>query len=190
MGDQMDRRALLRGGSIAAAAAAAAAGTSVMTAGPAAADPLVPVYLPIGPVRLYDSREEGAPISRNQTRNLFADSAPSALLQGVCFNVTITGTVTSSGFLAIFPGDEAWGGTSSINWDKPGQTIANNALTLVSSVDGSINVRCGAAAGGSTHFILDLVAYLVLIDFGAVGAAGLKAQSTRLTAAVAAAAAR
>ena len=189
MGDQMDRRALLRGGSVAAVAVAAAAGTSVMTAGPAAADPLVPVYLPIGPVRLYDSREEGAPISRNQTRNVLAGMATPETI-AFCFNVTLTGTVTSSGYLAIFPGDEAWSGTSSINWDKPGQTIANNALTLVSSVDGSINVRCGAAAGGSTHFILDLVAFSFVTDLGLVGAAELKAQSTRLTAAVAAAAAR
>lgn len=189
MGDQMDRRALLRGGSVAAAAVAAAAGTSVMTAGPAAAAPLVPVYLPLGPIRVYDSREVGGRISRNQTRNVHTGLADPEVL-GLCFNVTITGTVTSSGYLAIFPGDGAWSGTSSINWDKPGQTIANNAFTWVSFVDGSINVLCGAAAGGSTHFILDLVASSFITDLGLVGAAELKAQSTRLTAAVAAAAAR
>ena len=189
MGDQMDRRALLRGGSVAAVAVAAAAGTSVMTAGPAAAAPFVPVYLPLGPIRVYDSREVGGRISRNQTRNVLAGMATPETI-AFCFNVTLTGTVTSSGYLAIFPGDEAWGGTSSINWDKPGQTIANNAFTWVSLDDGSINVLCGAAAGGSTHFILDLVAFSFVTDLGLVGAAELKAQSTRLTAAVAAAAAR
>lgn len=167
MDEHMNRRALLRGGGAAVAAAAAAVGTSVVGAGPAAAEPIVPLYLPYGPERLYDSREGDGRIVRNETRNLGAGFAlPEEL--AYCFNVTITGTVSGTGYLSVFPGDEDWPGTSSINWFAPNQTIANNAFTWLSLVDGSVNVRCGALAGGGTHFILDLVAILALEDVGAV----------------------
>ena len=62
---------------------AAAVGTSVVTAGPAAAAPLVPIYLPYGPERVYDSREEVGRIVRYETRNLldgFAFPEDAALL--------------------------------------------------------------------------------------------------------------
>ena len=64
--------------------------------------------------------------------------------------------------------------TSSINWDRQGQTIANNAFTWLSLVDGSINVRCGATTGGSTHFILDVTAILVLVDLAEFSLTGMK----------------
>ena len=59
MEESLNRRALLRGGSVAVVAVAATVGSSVVTAGPAGAAPLGPVYLPFGPMRLYDSREGG-----------------------------------------------------------------------------------------------------------------------------------
>jgi hypothetical protein len=178
MEDRLNRRALLRGGGMAAAAAAATVGTSVVTAGPAAADPLVPIYLPYGPERVYDSREDDGRIGRNQTRNVLAGfSFPEEF--AFCFNVTLTGTVNSAGFLAVFPGDETWNGTSSINWDRQGQTIANNAFTWLSFEDGSVNVHCGTSTGGSTHFILDLIAIASIYDAGAVSATSLKAAKAR-----------
>jgi hypothetical protein len=165
MGAELNRRALLRSGGLAAAATAAAVGTSVVTASPAAADPLIPIYIPIGPERLYDSRDEGGRIGPSQTRNLLDGVAfPEDL--AYCFNVTLTSTLGTSGYLSVFPGDESWNGTSSINWDKQGQTIANNAYTWLAVEDGTINVRCGTSAGGGTHFILDLVAILMIADFG------------------------
>jgi hypothetical protein len=159
----LNRRSLLWGGGAAVAAAAAAVGTSVITAGPAAADPIVPLYIPVDPERLYDSREVGGPILSGQTRTLFAGGPPDPLF-AACFNVTVVSTTGSSGFLSLFPGDIAWPGTSSINWFGPGQVLANNALTTLSTADGSIKVRCGATGGGGTHFILDLMALAVIAD--------------------------
>lgn len=115
----------------------------------------------------------GGRIGRNQTRNLGGEFAEPEEF-AYCFNVRLTGTVGSTGYLSLFPGDEEWPGTSSINWDRQGQTIANNAFTWLSLVDGSINVRCGATTGGSTHFILDLVAIGFMMDVGALARAGMK----------------
>lgn len=180
MEERLDRRALLRGGSVAVAAAAATVGTSVMTAGPASAAPLAPIYIPVGPIRVYDSRTGGGRISRNQTRNVLAGFADPEDL-AFCLNVTITQTVGASGFLSIFPGDETWGGASSINWDRPGQTVANNAYTWVGVDDGSINVRCGASTGGSTHFILDLIAVTFIADLGLLGPTQLRSKGSQMS---------
>ena len=127
----------------------------------------------IGPERVYDSREEGGRIVRNETRNLL-DGFAFPEEAAYCFNVTLTGTQGSRGFLSVFPGDESWGGSSSINWDRTNQTIANNAYTWLALDDGTVNVHCGTVVGGSTHFILDLVAILSIQDF-AVEPANLKA---------------
>ena len=178
MEERLNRRALLKGGGVAVAAAAAAVGTSVVTAGPAAAEPLVPIYLPFGPERVYDSREEGGRIVRNETRNLL-DGFAFPEEAAYCFNVTLTGTQGSRGFLSVFPGDESWGGSSSINWDRTNQTIANNAYTWLALDDGTVNVHCGTVVGGSTHFILDLVAILSIQDFAVEPAALKAAQAAR-----------
>ena len=58
-------------------------------------------------------------------------------------------------------------------------------LTGISSDDGSVNVLCGAGAGGGTHFILDLMAIIVLEDLAigpaALGAAAANAAETVAT---------
>ena len=55
----------------------------------------------------------------------------------------------SWGFLSVFPGDESWGGSSSINWDRTNQTIANNAYTWLGLDDGTVNVHCGTVGGAA-----------------------------------------
>ena len=59
----------------------------------------------------------------------------------------------AAGFLAVFPGDITWPGTSSVNWFGPNQNLSNNAFVFVPD-DGVITVRCG---GLRTHFVIDLI---------------------------------
>ena len=155
------RKFLLKSGATAAAAATAA---TTIAAQPAGAAPLSPIYLPVGPFRTYDSRKSDGKISAGQTRTLTGGNQPGDLAH--VFNLTVTKT-TGSGYLAVFPADETWGGTSSINWTGPNQTRANNAITGIRS-DGGINIYCGG--GGSAEFILDLMAVVTIVDLGALGA--------------------
>jgi hypothetical protein len=160
--------------------AGAAAGAAMLLGGEsaAAATPyLAPCYVPVDPVRVYDSRFSGQGIlGSGVIRRLVGGTLPQDIAQ--CFNLTVTQT-QGAGYLAVFAGDKTWGGTSSINWTGPNQTLANNALSPVAIADGAINVLCGQ--GGSTHFILDLVATITLLDLNelngvaAAGAAGTTA---------------
>lgn len=106
------------------------------------------------PVRMYDSRS-GARIAAGQVRTHQLASQVPVGATGVLLNVTVTGT-QSSGFLTVYASDQSAPGTSSINWDSSGRTLAN-AVTSAIPASRSINVRCGSS---STHYIVDLVGYL------------------------------
>src|SRR5688572_30665724 len=175
MESELGRRSVLMGGGAAIAGTAAAVGASVLGATPAAADPIVPIYIPFGPERVYDSRDTSDRIVRNETRNLFAGVIDPEFFWALNFNVTITGTAGSFGFLSVFPGDEDWPGSSTINWFAPGQTIANTAFVWTALTDGSINVRCGGNTGTSTHFILDVTAASIPVDVGGAVPTALRA---------------
>ncbi len=88
----------------------------------------MPVYLPLDPVRVDDSRVTGGKISNNQERDM--QTFLSASILAVTVNLTITET-EGGGFLAVFPGDIAWPGTSSVNWFGPNQNLCNNAFVFV-----------------------------------------------------------
>lgn len=158
------RRELLAGGGL--ATAAMLAGGALVGASPAAAEDLSFAYVPVGPFRVYDTRDGDGRIFRNEQWTLSGAAEPGEL--GHMYNLTVTETAGAAGYLSIFPGDIAWPGSSSINWFGPGQTLANNAYTLLGDPDGSINVLCGGPSGASTHFVLDLCAVLVLVDLDSV----------------------
>jgi len=150
------RDLLVKGG---AAAAAAAVGATMIGASPAGAATLIPVLLPITPVRLYDSREASGPLYAGQTRDLVGEQTEALAF---LLNVTITETV-SSGFLSVFSADDTWPGTSTVNWSAPGQTIANTAYTLIRLADSGVSAYVGGPAS-STQFILDLTGVLAMVD--------------------------
>jgi hypothetical protein len=177
MESELGRRSVLMGGGAAIVGTAAAVGASMISATPAAAEPIVPIYYPIGPERVYDSRTIGDNIIRNETRTLFAGEIDPSFYWALNFNLTIVGTVGSSGWLSLFPGDIAWPGSSTINWTGTGQTLANNAFAWTAVSDGSIKVRCGGNTGASTHFILDVTAALIPEDVGATAATAFRAPS-------------
>lgn len=148
------------------AAAVAAIGATLLDGSSASAvtPVLTPVYLPIPPFRWFDSRHEGIKVTTGEEWKLTA--TPHANDLAYAFNVTVTSTV-GKGWLAVYPGDATFDGTSSINWFGNDQDLANNAYTGFEPSDSGVHIRCGGG-GTRTHFILDLTAILVLIDLSTV----------------------
>lgn len=165
---------------------AAMTGASLLTAASAGAQTslMVPIYAPVGPYRVYDSRKQEGPINSGETRTLVSE--PAGAVWAECFNLTVTGTGWP-GWLSVFSADISWPGSSSINWFEENLTLANNAYTEIRESDSGISIRCGGYAA-STHFVLDLVAALVFVDVAAgapmsrsaSGRGGLVDPSTRV----------
>jgi hypothetical protein len=115
--------------------------------------------------RCYDSRSLSPPaggvkgqIANGTTRPVdtknngtgVPDGATAALV-----NLTVTNT-SAAGFLALFKGGIAWPGTSSINWDHAGQSIANLAVV---ALDASAGLAAYCALGAACDFIIDVIGY-------------------------------
>jgi hypothetical protein len=70
----------------------------------------------------------------------------------------LTATVTETegaGYIAVFPADEAWAGTSSLNWFGPGQNLAT---AVISKVDGSLQVKVRGGVN-PTQVVVDVAGY-------------------------------
>jgi hypothetical protein len=162
--DHESRRSFLRrGGLVAAGGVAATAATTVLAASPAGAGTIssVPAYVPVGPVRVYDSRTETGKLFPLQERNLQTGFEPEDLIIGVTHNLTVTETEGPGGWLAMFPGDIDWPGTSNVNWFGPGQNLSNNAFVRIPE-SGFITIRCGGQ--GPTQFVIDVIGISALVD--------------------------
>jgi len=160
------RKFLLTSGAV---AASVAVGASLLDATPASAVSVdTPVYLPIDPFRVYDSRQRGGKIYAGQTQRI---SRSASGIYAASFNVTVTDT-NSGGWLALYPGDTNYAGTSSVNWFGTGQTLANSAYLRVDTADDGVYIRCGSGTA-STHFILDLVGVLTVMTLP-IFVAGMK----------------
>jgi hypothetical protein len=128
-----------------------------------------PLYVLSQPIRLYDSRTphiggttRNGPISSGENRPISIEignddqlvELPVAGVRAAMINLTITETV-GSGFLAVGnPAPDGTRTTSNINWSSPGQTLANLAVTTLFED----NLTVFAGGGGSTNFIVDLMA--------------------------------
>ena len=133
-------------------------------------------FHPISPVRVYDSRlplptpapgklltgtnrvvsvKDGRDINTGAVTS--ADAVPAGAT-ALAYNITITNTEASGGFLSVVPGDIATFSTSVINWFGPNQDLANG---LIGKLDANrqIKVFCGGA--GNTHFIIDVSGYFL-----------------------------
>jgi hypothetical protein len=127
--------------------------------------PPTPGFHAIAPLRVYDSRLTGGPISGGQTRTISvatttggAPAVPVAA-SAILYNLTVTETTGAPGssWLALFPFGTAFPGNSSINWTSSGQTLANGGAVSLGG-DRQVNVR---DSGGSTQFILDVTGYFL-----------------------------
>jgi hypothetical protein len=167
--DARGRRSFLKAG-VGAAATTAAVGTSLVAGQQgASAEPILPLYLPVAPTRIYDSRLPGrwGPIKAGQLVTL--TKGPAEWDWAYCVNLTITDTV-GSGWIALTMAGTPFTGTSSIGWYTSGQGVANNALVEVRESDSGIDVRCGGG-GGQAQFILDIIGVISFADIGAFAAA-------------------
>ena len=121
------------------------------------------------PIRLYDSRTlhiggttRNGPLSGGENRPISIEidnddqviELPVAAVRAAIINLTITDTV-GSGFLAVGnPGPDGTRTTSNINWSASDQTLANLAVTTLFES----NLTIFAGGGGTTNFIVDLMA--------------------------------
>lgn len=138
---------------------------------PAIAGPQPTSFFPLTPGRVYDSRwavfgsakilaGENRQISIKDRRRISPDDGAVDLVdfvpagaKAIAYNLTATDTV-GVGFLAATPGDATTFATSAINWASAGLSIANGSVV---SVDAARTIK--VFAGGSTHFIIDVVGY-------------------------------
>jgi hypothetical protein len=171
---RLERRAFLTRGGLVAGGAALGAALTVAPAG-AQVTGVDFTYFPIAPARVYDSRQNLGALQNGGTRTLFTglhtvDPPPIA----ITVNLTVTLT-RQKGWIAVFPGDEAFAGTSSINWFGDLQDLANNAFVGIpdssSSNPGALNFTCGGLPGAEAQFIVDLIGASAPIDYGTAAVA-------------------
>jgi hypothetical protein len=128
-----------------------------------------PLFVLSPPIRLYDSRTlhvggttRNGPLSGGENRPISIElgnddqtiELPVSAVRAAIINLTITETV-GSGFLAVGdPGPSGTRTTSNINWSASDQTLANLAITTL--FEGNLTIFAGG--GGSTEFIVDLMA--------------------------------
>jgi hypothetical protein len=168
---EVERRSFLTRGGLVAGGAALGAALAMSPAGAQQAAVIDYVYVPIGPGRVYDSRLASGPLFNGGTRTLLTnldtvDPRPLA----ITVNITVTLT-RQKGWLALYPGDVTFSGTSSINWFGDFQDLANNGFVAIPD-GGAIKFTCGGIAGAQADFIVDLIGATVPIDFATASANG------------------
>ncbi len=124
---------------------------------PEAAQPSAAVFTAITPARAYDSRTSmggaGALTNAWQSVDLDRKVTLPAAATAVAYNVTAVNT-SSSGFLAVVPGNADPAGVSSVNWAQGGDVIANGLMVGVDA-----NKAIKVLALGSADYIIDIVGY-------------------------------
>jgi hypothetical protein len=129
-------------------------------------------YVTVGPARVFDTRGGNGPIHYGDTIQLatnFNTLVPVPI--GVTLNVTVTLTV-GKGWIALYPSDVTFGGTSNVNWFGDSQDIANNAFVGVAP-DGVIQISAGGILGSQADFAIDIMGASVPLDSATAVASGL-----------------
>jgi len=127
------------------------------------------IFVPIAPKRAYDSRVDAAgKIAVGQTRtvsvaNEIAGNGGATNIvptgaTGIAYNITLTATEKSFGYLTVVAGGASTVGPSSVNWDRAGATLANGLQGQVNSAR-EVSVFCGGDADAKTHFLIDVLGY-------------------------------
>ncbi|MDQ1245987.1 MAG: hypothetical protein QG597_354 [Actinomycetota bacterium] len=130
-------------------------------------------FVPIQPVRVYDSRWVAVPgvvtgiLEPDTTRTVsVADgrnslgkvTEPNAVPPGttaVTLNVTVVGTV-GRGNLALVPNARQGSNTSSINWSADNQVLANGLTLAINSFARTLDIICRS---NRTHALVDITGY-------------------------------
>lgn len=125
-------------------------------------------FFPIAPYRSYDSRQDpdglltwGDGVFFDVITDVNSSPRIPASAVAVTFNLTITGTFGSYGFLTVYPAGAANPGSSSINWFAPGLDLANGGVVSLGNINGpgQVVVDAGNVPGTATDFIIDITGY-------------------------------
>ena len=139
------------------------------TVATATATPRAAMFVPIDPVRAYDSRTANAPISAGQSRPVSLAGQVPAGAVAVAYNITVI-DMNTAGWLTVVPGDVANPPVSStINWSGRGEVLANG---IVVGVDDQRGVKVFAGPVGSsmrTQFVIDVVGYYLPVQASPTG---------------------
>lgn len=127
-------------------------------------------FVPVDPYRAVDSRlfNNGDMFPGVEvwfdvwTDTLGQERIPSDI-KAVAYNLTVTGTVGSGGYLAVFPANLSWPGNSSINWFGPNLDLSNGGVVAVGNLTGpgQVSVYTGMVPRTATFFIMDITGYFV-----------------------------
>jgi hypothetical protein len=123
------------------------------------------LYVPLRPGRAYDSRRVGPALNAGTTVDVAANAAPSGSIppgsSAVIWNLTATGTARR-GFMRGWPAGAPEPETSSLNWTRQGNTVANGAIIRPSD-NGVLRLRVSAGPGVGpiplTHAVVDVFGY-------------------------------
>ncbi len=125
------------------------------------ATPRGDMFIPIDPARAYDSRVTGGALPDDSSRTVSVAGQVPDKATAVAYNVTVT-DMTGPGYLAVTPGDaQSPPVSSTINWDGPGETIANG---MAVGVDAQRQIKVFSGKTGaptSTQFVIDVVGYFM-----------------------------
>lgn len=152
-------------------AALGAVGGSALSAAPAAAGLAGPAAYNAITFRAVDTRislgkasyGQAGDFSMLKNQNGVYVLNPNTPVVAVAYNLTVTQTESNFGFLAMWPSDLGYPGTSAINWYAPNQTIANGGTVSVGSSlntgPASVRIYCLGIPAAKTHFIIDVTGY-------------------------------
>ncbi len=149
-----------KGGSAGLAAADAAGGLVAAAA----------TFVPVEPYRAIDSRQfsngdmfPGVEVWFDVWTDIAGKARIPSDIKAVAFNLTISNTLGTGGYLAVFPADRQWPGNSSINWSGPGMDLANGGVVAVGNLTGpgQVSVYAGMVPNTRTFFMVDITGYFV-----------------------------
>lgn len=103
--------------------------------------------------RVLDTRTTGGKLNASEERTIELGFAG---VRGAVLNLTVTET-EGNGFVAVFPANIPYAGTSSINWTGTGLNIANGVITATGP-NAAIKIRGGA---NRTHVVIDRIGWLI-----------------------------
>ena len=145
--------------------------TNIPAGGEPTPTPFGSEFIAIDPQRVFDSRDPdgGGPISADAPRTVDITGGGAIDLPddatAVAYNITVTGQ-TASGYATVTPGNvEVAPNSSTINWIRPQQTVANGYTV---GLDSSEEVKIFVGGTGSAQAIIDVVGYYAAASDGSL----------------------
>jgi len=120
--------------------------------GPSAGESSAGLFVPITPVRLLDTRQDKSRLWPGWTRAFTLPNPINTRAQAIAMNLTATGT-GGWGYFTLYPAQTVRRVVSNLNVTGPDQTVANHAITRIST----LGVACYSY--DSAHIICDVTGW-------------------------------